>query len=192
MCPRRVKKDELTFLQMIGSSFTDFQWEAGNFEAGVRERVSTVVTRLRSLTTNSTFIDGCKQYARANPLSTLVIVGFLICIGIPITFFIGFAITAVLIGIGSFVIIEGTLITIALFILGSCLVVTLVVAGSFTVCTLLLFYILNKAKTTASDAVKRVLTGRVDNIGGQGVKVEPASNGNSNSNGAAAELVQSD
>jgi len=190
MCPRRVKKDELSFLQLIGSSFTDFQWEAGNFEAGVRERVSTVVTRFRALTTNSPFIDGCKAYARTNPLSTLVIAGFLITIGVPITAFIGFTVTAVLIGIGSFVVIEGTLITVALFILGSCLLATLVVAGSFTVCTLTVFYLLNKARTTVSDAFRRVLVSRVDNAG-VGVKVEAESNGAPNGNGAA-ELVQSD
>jgi len=165
MCPQREQQQSLSFLQQLATQFAEFGWQAGPLEQGFRDKVARMLGTMRTSVEASPWYQNGKNFAKEQPVVAAVLFAFGLAIGTPILCFLGFIALTVLIGIGSFVLIEGTLLTFALLILGGCLLFTAVFAGSIAVTTLAVFYVLQRLR----GAVNHVVTTRLRPvvIGGQ-------------------------
>jgi len=100
------------------SSLRDLSWETAAFEQQVRDTFVHFGNRMTSLVGPTHPI---KEYAREKPITALFIGFFIFACLFPIISFITFALVTIGIGLAGFLFIEGTLLSVALFILGSCL-----------------------------------------------------------------------
>jgi len=146
------------------SSLRDLSWETAAFEQQVRETFTNFGNRMTSLIGPTQPI---KEYAREKPITALFIGFFVFACLFPIVTFLTFALITIGIGLAGFLFIEGTLLSVALFFLGSCLLTISFFAAAVGSILFSMYYIYTTIRNKVSDVINKIVPLATVNQNGQ-------------------------
>jgi hypothetical protein len=152
MCP--TKKSFFNTLGSGVSSLRDLSWETAAFEQQVRDTFVHFGNRMTSLVGPTTH--PLKEYAREKPITALFVGFFVFACLFPIVSFITFALVTIGIGLAGFLFIEGTLLGVALFMLGSCLLTISFFAIGIGAVAFSIYYVVKTVRNKIGEVIYKI------------------------------------